>query len=183
MSPGKYPDRDPQMFYELARDRLSIQLEAIDAVDNKIGLLASLASALMGILAAVVALRGHPLHRPEIVVIVLSAFVYVRISIHAIRAYFSRSWKAGPELTKVWALLWSDSADDLVKWKVARAFWESQEINETAFTKKANVLPLLLVGVVIQTVLLGALALVLALGAGYVAALWRAMDRPYRGPA
>src|SRR6266511_684895 len=113
MSGGGYPERDPDLFYELARDRLSVQLEAIDAVDNKMGLLASLASALMGILAAVVALRGRSLDTAEIVVILLSALVYLRISYYAIRAYFSRSWKTGPTLKNVWALLWSDSDDDL----------------------------------------------------------------------
>jgi hypothetical protein len=162
--PSGYPERDPDLLYDLARDRLAVQLSSIDAVDNKIGLLASLASALMGILAAVVALRGHSLDALEIALIVSSVLVYLGVSYKAIQAYFSQSWKTGPTLPASWALLKSDADDQLVKWKVARAFWESLDLNAEPFKKKAEVLPFLLIGVVTQTALLGALALALALG-------------------
>src|SRR5205823_11406739 len=107
------------------------------------------------------ALRGHSLDALEIAVIALSALVYLGVSYKAIEAYFSRSWKTGATLPAAWALLRSDADDRLVKWKLARAFWESLDLNTDAFNKKAEVLPYLLVGVVIQTFLLGALALVL----------------------
>jgi hypothetical protein len=164
--PSGFPNRSPDLFYELARDRLWVQLEAVDAVDTKIGLLVSLASALTGILAGVLALRGHSLNALQISVVVLFALVYAGISYKGIQAYFSKKWKTGATLPSAWKLLRSDTDDDLVKWKVARAFWESLDENTAPFNKKAEVLPFLLVGVVIQAFLLGALAFSLALGAG-----------------
>lgn len=53
-----YPDRDPQLFYELTRDRLASQLILLSALEQKIGLLIGLSSALLGILAAGFALSG-----------------------------------------------------------------------------------------------------------------------------
>jgi hypothetical protein len=46
MSPsGKYPDRDPQLFYELARERHASQAALLDSLDGKLGLFLSARSA------------------------------------------------------------------------------------------------------------------------------------------
>src|SRR5689334_14736737 len=110
-----YPPRDADLFFELARDRLATQLENIDAVDNKIGVLVSLASALMGILAAVVALRTDSLDGLEITVIGLSALTYLVVAFKSFEAYRAQRWKTGPNLRQVWDALWSDADDRLVK--------------------------------------------------------------------
>jgi hypothetical protein len=149
----------------MARERLSAQLQGIDAVDNKIGLLVSLASALMGILAAVVALRGHSMDAPAIALTVLSALTYLFVAFKSLEAYSPKKWKEGPNLLQVWETLKDDTEDDrLIKWQVANALWRAHEINAAGYSAKAKVLPLLLVGVVIQTLLLSLLALALVLG-------------------
>ena len=163
-----YPDRDPDLFYALARDRLSAQLETIDAVDNKIGLLVSLASALMGILAAVVALRGHSFGWLEIALMGLSALTYLFVALKAFEAYRARRWKTGPNLVQVRKALLGHDTDRLVGWQIANTLKEAYEINADPLSVKARVLPLLLGGVVTQTLLLGLLALALALALGEV---------------
>jgi hypothetical protein len=37
MSGGDYPDRDPQLFYELARDRHAGQAALLDSLDDRPG--------------------------------------------------------------------------------------------------------------------------------------------------
>lgn len=155
-----FPKNGAQLFYELARDRLANQLEHVDALDNKIGLLVSLASGLMGILAAVFALRANPLDGADIAMIVLATLAYLTAAVLGIRAYFSRSWDLGPDLRETWDVLWREDDDDLVKWILATAFWRYYEDNRTGQQSKEQALPWLLVAVVIQNLLL-ALALFL----------------------
>ena len=152
-----YPDRDPQLFYELAKDRLATQLGIIDAVNNKIGLLVSLASALMGILVAVFALRANAFGAAEYAVISISGLLYLIVATTSAYAYFSRSWEIGPGLRQIWDSLWNPSEDDnLLKWKVARDFWGNYEKNLPTQNLKATLLPWILLGVIAQTLTLAA---------------------------
>jgi hypothetical protein len=148
-----YPDRDPGLFYELARDRLAMQLGSIDALDSKIGLLISLASGLMGLLAAVFALRGEQPDSGELALIGVATLVYLVASGIGIRVYFCRSWKLGPDLRQVWDALWGEDDDRRLKWDVANSFWSFYEKNRSGQRTKEDALPFILIAVVIQTLL------------------------------
>jgi hypothetical protein len=160
-----YPDRDPQLFYELAKERLAAQLEFVDAVDNKLGILVSIASALMGILVAVVAVResgsaATGVTTADWCVIGLSIAAYLLVGGMTLRAYRSREWDLGPDLDQVWDDYWDPKLeDDLVKWNVAEAFWRFYRENKKAQEIKAEYLPRVLALVILQT-----LTLVAALG-------------------
>jgi hypothetical protein len=160
-----YPDRDPDLFYELARDRLEMQLTTIDALDNKIGLLVSLASGLLGILAAVFALSAtrndEAVGVTQLCVLAVAAVAYVVVAWFGIKAYRCRSWNVGPDLRQVWDDLWGNMDDAHLKWEVARDLWAYYDSNCGAQNLKADALLIVFVGVVIQTALVVlALALV-----------------------
>jgi hypothetical protein len=158
-----YPTGDPQLFYELARDRLNTQLSTIDALDSKIGLLFSLASGLLGILAAVFALRPvtgeDRISILALLLLIAAGVAYCFVAYGGIRAYRIRSWDVGPDLTKVWNDLWSLD-DSLVKWRVANALRADYEANQDAVDEKRDALFMVFAGIIVQSLLL-ALALVL----------------------
>ena len=51
-----YPDGDPHLVYEVARDYLTAQLSFVDALDAKLGVFFTGASGLLGVAAAILAL-------------------------------------------------------------------------------------------------------------------------------
>jgi hypothetical protein len=163
-----YPERDPQLLYELAKDRLSTQLGFVDAVDNKLGLLFSASSALMGILVAVFAIRGVniPFGVGEFLIISISGLLYLVAGALTYAAYSPREWNLGPELREVWDDLWDPDADEsVVRWRVATALWQNYEANQPAQEKKAKQLPFLVLVIICQVAALcSALGLVAAGG-------------------
>jgi hypothetical protein len=154
---GDYPDRDPQLFYELARDRLATQLATIDALDSKIGLLFSLASGLLGILAAVFAVNSvagdGSLTKAEVGVFIAAGVAYVFVAWASVTAYVARSWKTGPRLDEVWVDMWRDD-DALLTWKVGNDLRGFYELNVPGQKKKEDALLVVFAGVIIQTALL-----------------------------
>jgi hypothetical protein len=140
-------ERDPQLFYEVARDRLNVQLSLLDALDNKV----------LGILGAVIALHAGSANESigavEIVLLIAATVAYVVVVYNGIEAYFCRSIDLGPDMRKTWNAMWNDSDDDAVKWRVARSYWEKYEENRPFQEKKSNALPSMLVGVIIQSFL------------------------------
>lgn len=155
-----YPDRDPGFFFEIARDRLVTQLESIGSLDNKIGLLFSLGSALLGILAAVFAVRPEGLGAVAVASLIGSGFSYCFVAWHGIRAYLIQEWNVGPSLRQVWRDAWTDVDDALLKWRVANVYWSDYEKNQTAVRQKEDALIRVFAGIIVQSLLLAA-ALVL----------------------
>lgn len=150
-----FPDRDPDVFYELAKDRLAAQLALIDALDNKIGLLFSLSSGLLGILAGVLALRGGQLDLADWITVGASTGVYVLVAFWCQRAYFGRDWDAGPSLQEVYDDLFDRLKDDKrLKWGLAADFWNYHDNNLPAQKAKQCLLRPVLAGVTVQTLTL-----------------------------
>src|SRR5437660_3325901 len=97
-----YPERDPDVYYDLARERLAVQLETLDAIDNKVGLLFSTSSALLGILAAVFALKPDRLGLLEYVALGAFVALYLVVCWQSERAYRCRDWNTGPDVQQVY---------------------------------------------------------------------------------
>lgn len=154
--PDPYPDSDPQVFYELARERLAIQLDSLDAVDNKIGLLFSTSTALLGILAAVLALKRNTLGSGDYVALGASVAVYVLISWQSERAYRCRSWSTGPILKDVWRRYKraGEGKHPKIQWEIANQLRIDIENNRPAVNLKLDALQLILPSVIAQSLIL-----------------------------
>jgi hypothetical protein len=165
MTASEYPDRDSEVLFQLARDRLNNQLVAIDALDGKIGLLFGLASGLLATLAAVMALRtadGEPVSGWLLLVLVVAALVYLKVVYSGVNAYLVRSWNVGSELREVWDDLWR-LGEAHAKWRATRQIWADYESNRKALLKKERALDFMFAGVIVQSLLV-------ALALGLVAA-------------
>jgi hypothetical protein len=168
---AKYPKRDPQLMYELAKDRLACQLGTIDAIDGKIATLVTLASAMLGIAAAVLALRVAPAstsqhtpsNTPALITLGIGVVVYLYVAYHGLRAYLARDWNIGPSLDCVWRQHKGKELDDDIKWGVANDFLYDYEENQTDCEVKTSAMRRVFVGAVLETaVLVIALSLVAA---------------------
>lgn len=145
-----YPSRDPQIFYDRVRDLLAMQQDTITALDEKIGQLFMLATALLAVLAAVFAFeRSFDWGQIVIGVAAIVAFVYVAQK--SFEAYRERDWHFGPELPRLWEDMWSEADDVLMKWAIANTSWEAYTLNAKEVKKKSDALPRLFWGVLIQT--------------------------------
>ena len=166
-----YPEHGSELFYELAKDRLSTQLQTVDGLDAKLGMLFSASSALIGILVAVFTIKSlfatpttpktvaQPLTGGDYTVIAISGLLYLVAGYFTWRSFRTRTWKTGPKLQAVWDDLDTEPSDTLVRWKAGRAFWSAYDKNIPAVEEKADRLP-----IVVALIILQVLALCAALG-------------------
>ena len=161
--------------YEVARDRLATQLSFIDAIDGKIAMLVSMASALLGIAAAVFALHATAssgqagsgpstgLSGSEIGTLAIGAVIYAVVVWRGMQAYFCRDWHVGPSLAALWGQHKTTDSDDYIKWGVAGDTWLDFEANLPMYNTKESALRLIFVGTALETlVLVAAISLVAA---------------------
>lgn len=161
-----FPDRDPQVFFDLARDQLAGQLEALDALDSKIGLLFSTATTLVGILAAVLALRPGRFGVVEYTAAFLTLVVYAVVCWQTERAYRARDWKAGPNLKQLYRLYKDSSEDDRwFKWQMANQLRLDYESNKGQQVFKSDALQVILPWVMTQSAILVLTLFLVAVGA------------------
>ena len=158
-----YPDRDGRVFFDLARDRLSVQLETLDAIDNKIGMLFSVSTAMLGILAAVLALKSGKLLDRHYVLMGISVAAYLVVAFHSRRAYSAKEWCAGGDLKKTWNMYTdSDETDMRLEWKVANRIRLDFEANKDDLKSKLRALDWLFPFLVIQSLSLVATLVLVA---------------------
>jgi hypothetical protein len=153
---------DPQVLVDLAHDQLVLQLGFVDAVDNKLGLLLSVGSGLLGILAAVLTLRQHPLSGLGIWVLALTGLAYVALAGFSSKALLDRPWGLGPEPKEVEQDVVNNVSADTIKWGLAARYYGDYEDNGDALEGKLLALRISLGALVVET-------LALAIGLGLLA--------------
>ena len=153
MSSG-YPDRDPQLFYELARDRHAAQASLLDSLDGKLVFLLSGSSALVSLLVAIYALRPDAFDRWEIVVPIVSAASWLVLTCFALNAFRASAWRSGPKLADVFKDQFSEKDDATLTWLVANDLWHAYNKNKSLEDRKSLALKVALGLFVSQTVLL-----------------------------
>lgn len=149
-----YPTSDPDLFYDLAKERLAVQLETLDANDNKVGLLFSTSSALLGILAAVYALKPTRLGLLEYMALGVFVAFYLVVCWQSERAYRCRDWNVGPNLNEVYRAFSGSRDDRNLKWRVANHIRRDYEKNQPMANVKSMALQLILPCVICQTLIL-----------------------------
>lgn len=160
MATGNYPDRDPQLFYELARDRHANQAALLDALDTKLSVFLASSGALLSVLVAVYALTPDSFEGWEFALPIASGAAWLALTAVAVNALRGGDWCAGPTLQSVFNHSFTSEDDATQKWRVASDLWHNYNTNKKLEDRKALALRLSLGLFVIQTVLLvGALAL------------------------
>jgi hypothetical protein len=134
-----YPNRNPDLMYEVARDHLTGQLAAADAADAKLGMLVGWGSAAPGIFAAVLALRPTAFHAVETLLLVGTGVAYLILAVIVYLALSRKKWGLGPNLRQVWRdHLGKD--ERRLKWDVAADYLGYYEANKPKYDGKVTAL-------------------------------------------
>jgi hypothetical protein len=140
MGRGVYPDRDPQLFYELARDRHATQADLLNSLDSKLIFFLSGSSGLLGLLVAVYTLRPNAFDDWKVGVAVASGVAWVVLTAFALHALWAAIWRLGPKLPEVFDRHFTTEDDRTLKWRVANHFWHDFNHNKPLENRKARAL-------------------------------------------
>jgi|SRR6266566_1884639 len=152
---------DPSPVYELTRDRLGRQVDSIDALDIKLGLFFSIGSALIGILAAVIAGRPLKLSHLGAISAVCCGCAYVAIALVASWQLRPRRWSVGPDPKKVLVDYKNEVSTNLMKRRMAETYYRHYRDNEPAYKWKVRAIWFSAIALFAETLfLVGALVLV-----------------------
>jgi len=131
----RFPRADPQLVYELARDRLSSQLAQVDALDGKIVSFLGLGSGLLGVLAAFVALREDVPPERTLALVAAAGLVYALLAAVSLSAYSPRRWEVGPNLDQAWQYT-AQFELPIMYWWAAEAFKDQYARNKSRVQDK-----------------------------------------------
>jgi hypothetical protein len=152
---------DPDLMLDVAREALADQLQAIDALDGKLGMVLGIGTALVGLVAAVVALRPHTLTVSGWLAVCFAAGVYLCLLARVVSAMRPQRWDWGPELDWLWGETTSGNDGRDLRWSLALRYKEDVTANAVMLGFKASALWWGLGLLVAEAVALSALALVL----------------------
>ena len=102
----RYPDADPSLSYDLAKNELSILLSSVDALDSKIAAGVSLATALVAVLLTFIGIRTG--QQADIIsswslgLIATTAALYIATMTCFGLAFLRRAWEIGLNARDVW---------------------------------------------------------------------------------
>ncbi|HET6311668.1 MAG TPA: hypothetical protein VFH00_11805 [Candidatus Nitrosotalea sp.] len=141
-----FPSASPEVIYDLARARFDHQLSAVDSIDAKLAGFFGIGSALLGIIAAVYAIKPDAFKGGGWVVLGLALIVFIVLSTICLAGMRPRKWQTGPVMQEVY----NDHiklADAEIKWRVTSALLRQHELNRSTYdtkVKSAKASPVLL---------------------------------------
>lgn len=128
----------PQVFYEVAMNRLDAQLNRMEAVDRKVASLIGFASVIIAVFAAALQLHGFAQRSLYTIILLgLAGASYITLIAFALRAYRFREWDFRPNLKKLdeYCMKYGDST--MRQW-VARECLRSYTDNEKKLFSKTS---------------------------------------------
>lgn len=147
----------PEVFYEVAMQRLSEQIGRLTRLDSKTATVFTFASAILPVFGGLLTLSDRTLPSSSIALFVLGLLIYGALLWFSYQAYQVRWWSFRPELETLKEH--SKRSDELVmKWWVAEECSRSVKTNEPMIAKKTR-------NLFLAIALLPAEALVLSLAA------------------
>lgn len=149
-SESERPKPNADFLYELARHQLDIQLDFLDGLDNKLGLLFSLGSAEVAIAAAFLAVKPEMI-RPQAGFLILGVIAYFVVAACSIAGLWRREWRVGSDVEHLGRLYLLGASDQTVKLQAAKRLIKQWNKNLPAFNRKARRLQIVLVGVAAET--------------------------------
>lgn len=131
-------ESSPQVFYEVAMNRLDAQMNRMEAIDRKLASIIGFSSIIIAIFAAVLQLGGLtqlPLY--AIAPLILAAASYVALLVFAVRAYRFQEWDFRPNLKELDEYC-AEYGDSLMREWVARECITAYKDNEKKLSSKTS---------------------------------------------
>lgn len=148
----RFPQRDPEFVYDLAKERLNAQLSQVDSLDGKIGNLLGFGSAILAIVMTILTLAPIvPLR--TMVLLFTGIAAYVAMVIVLLIAYYARRWQAGPDLDEAWQYSTQYEIRTMYWW-AAESLKECYFANKNKTPRKVKAVKIGLPLLVVETVTL-----------------------------
>ena len=135
---GTGSQSSPQLFHEVAMNRLDAQMDRMEAVDRKLASLIGFASVIIAIFAAALQLGGFSQQPPYVIILLgLAGASYIALIVFTLRAYRFREWDFRPNLNKLdeYCMKFGDS---IMRQWVARECLRSYRDNEKKLACKTS---------------------------------------------
>ena len=145
-----YPDASPDLMLSIARERLERQLCFLDALDNKLATLFAAGSGLLGILAAILALRPSEAEPVGWAALAVAAIAFLVIAYHGISQLGPSPFDTGVDVD----ILWEDHSQQderLLAWETAASYLCFYDNNMAAYSAKLSALRWALKALIIET--------------------------------
>ncbi|UCH86862.1 MAG: hypothetical protein JSU97_00095, partial [Dehalococcoidia bacterium] len=118
MDEQAYPQLSPDLMLSIARERLARQLSFLDSLDTKLGTLFAASSGLLGILAAILALRPSEAGTGGWLALGFAGIAFATVACHAVRHLDPRPFNIGVDVDRLWEDHFRQE-DHLLRWKTA----------------------------------------------------------------
>ena len=159
-----FPERNPELAFEVGKDLVDVQLQAVDSLDNKAGVVFGFGGAILAIPLAVLALDSSSRDWPVLHLLLGGGFAYLGCAALSLISLLPRDWGAGPPLQELWDYSRDEAfTNDDMKWWAAEVYKESFEKNESPLKVKGYQVFGAMAMLAIQTALMAG-ALMAALG-------------------
>jgi hypothetical protein len=153
---------DADLLLATAKEALSDQLQTIDAVDAKLGMAFAAGSAVVGLVAAVVALRPHEWTGLERGAVVVTVLLYLAVVGLAGKAVLPKTWKAGTDLEWLWSETKEDQDPRRLRRRMASGYMNDLESNAQTLTDKNRALRWAIRAVAAEAIVFAGLAILVS---------------------
>jgi hypothetical protein len=132
-----FPPADPEVMYDLARGRLDSQLAAISAIDSKLAGFFGIGSALLGVVAAIYAIKPDIFKAGGWELFGMALVAYAVLSVISLAGMSLREWKTGPQMEAIYNdhIQYGEAE---IKWRATSTLLRLVKKNNAAYDEKAN---------------------------------------------
>jgi hypothetical protein len=148
---SEFPTRNPDFWYDLAKEKLGRQLADVDAVDSKLSAFLSAGSAVIGIQLAVYALEPSRFGFWPIRALIVAAVAFGVLSLVALVGLVTRRWGVGPNIRDLEADAEAGLEETELKWKATSRYVADFETNQPKIDLKVLGLKVAVVSLVAET--------------------------------
>jgi hypothetical protein len=132
-----FPSTDPDVIYDLARARFDRQLTDVDGLDAKLSGFFAAGSTLLGIVAAIYAIRPQTFQWGGVVVLSLAVLVWALLAAACLFSLGPREWQTGPKMDQVYDDYLKYEQKE-IKWRVVGTLLRLHKTNAPRYKAKAT---------------------------------------------
>jgi hypothetical protein len=132
-----FPPADPEVMYDLARNRFDSQLAAVESLDAKLAAFFGVGSALLGIVAAIYAIKPAAFAAGGWLVLALAMIVYVALAAACLAGMAPRVWDVGPAMEAIYNDHKNFSPTE-IKWRASGTLLRLANQNKVLYDQKAG---------------------------------------------
>ena len=132
-----FPQGDPELIYDLAGTRLDRQIGAVDSIDAKLSGYFAAGSALLGLVAAIYAIRPSTFEWSGAAVLAATVLLWASLATFSILGLRPRKWKSGPEMKDVYAD-YMKYGDRDIKWRTVGTLLRLHKENSPGYETKVT---------------------------------------------